>query len=259
MHCWDVSLLRTDVCPHQNLYPSGPATLYVDAGHSAESCDDSTHAHSIHHAHTWPETKWTTWRHPEPILRQKSHREPRSLTHWWDRQTARHTEGEPWVWQPATIISSCHYLPSYSQSQSWSQGHGTQSNTRRHTHVHTVQGTHTKTHRRWSWRCRRCIASRCDSLSGCCMCVVNWTDKNKHIACKKKKKKKWYEGDLAMSLFQFESGNRRRRVRLKAVHWVSGTCASAYTWLTRADSRTRSRCRNKDVSTLEHRASDGTW
>lgn len=42
LHCWDVSLLPTDVCPPQNLYLSGPATLYVHAGHSAESCDDST-------------------------------------------------------------------------------------------------------------------------------------------------------------------------------------------------------------------------
>lgn len=80
---------------------------------------------------TWPGTKWTTQYYPS--LRQKSHREPHFSTHWWDRLTLQHTEGEVWVWQPATIISSCHYLPGHSQLCS-----------RRQMHKHCIWGKHAR-------------------------------------------------------------------------------------------------------------------
>lgn len=65
---------------------------------------------SLHCVHTWPETKWTTQSYP----RQRCPWEPHFPTHWWDRLTLWLTVGEVWVWQAATIISSCHYLPSHS-------------------------------------------------------------------------------------------------------------------------------------------------
>lgn len=86
----------------------------------------------------------------KPVLRQKSLCEPHFSTHWWDRLTLQHTEGEVWVWQPATIISSCHYLPSHSQlcSQRQMHKHCMQANMHRHTHKHKHNAQHTpKTHR----------------------------------------------------------------------------------------------------------------
>lgn len=70
---------------------------------------------------TWNKVDDTTL--SKPVPRQKSHCEPHFSTHWWDRLTLQHTEGEVWVWQPATIISSCHYLPSHSQLCSQRQMH----------------------------------------------------------------------------------------------------------------------------------------
>lgn len=84
-----------------------------------------------------------------------------------------------------------------------------------------IQGTFTHRHictthqNTQEWVQSGAIASRCDSLSGCWMSVVNWADRNKHISYKKKKK------TLAMTLSQFESGSMKKCTLLKAVHWVS--------------------------------------
>lgn len=120
--------------------------------HREESCQDSTCPLSALCTHlTWNKVDDTTL--SEPVPRQKSHCEPHFSTHWWDRLTPRHTEGEVWVWQPATIISPCHYLPSHSQlcSRRQMRKHCMQANMHKHTHKHKhVCNTHTKkkkTHR----------------------------------------------------------------------------------------------------------------
>lgn len=94
---------------------SKPAiTLHVQPSCRAELCHDSICPLNSMCTHlTW--NKMDNTIQSKPIPRQKSHSEPYSSTHWWDRLTLQHTEGEVRVRQPATIISSCHYLPSYSQ------------------------------------------------------------------------------------------------------------------------------------------------
>lgn len=110
---------------------------------------NTAHAYSLHCVHTWPAKKkkvdYTIL--SKPILRQKSHYEPHFSTNSWDNLTLQHAEGEVWVWQATTVISSCHYLPSHSQlcSQRQMHEHCMQANmhrrTQKHTRVHHMQKT----------------------------------------------------------------------------------------------------------------------
>lgn len=174
--------LRTFTCPARQHRMCTPVT--------ARNHAMTAHARSIHHARTWPETKWTTRRHP------RAHPETEispgaALLNTLMRQA----DGAAHRGRAVGVTASYHnlILPLPAQQLTVAV---TESRTRHaikhaqactHTYIQTVHGTHTTTHRGWSWRCRRCIASRCDSLSGCRMSVVNWTDKNKHIAYQKKK------------------------------------------------------------------------
>lgn len=117
----------------------------VYPSHRAESCHDSTCPLTALCTHlTWNKVDDTIL--SKPVLRQKSHCEPHASTHWWDRLTLQHTEGEVWVWQPATIISSCHYLPSHSLlcSQRQMHKHCMQANMHKRTHKH-MRNTHQNT------------------------------------------------------------------------------------------------------------------
>lgn len=97
---------------------------------------NTAHAYSLHCVHlTCNKVDYTIL--SKPILRQKSHNKPHFSTNWWDNLTPQHTEGEVWVWQPATIISFSHYL--HSRSQRRMRKHCMRANihrlTQKHTHV----------------------------------------------------------------------------------------------------------------------------
>ncbi len=132
---------RTCVDSSSQLHVSRTVTLHVTEAGTQSASQSQSGIMSWQHmpAHyivcTWPGTKWTTQYYPS--LRQKSHSEPHFSTHWWDRLTLRHTEGEVWVWQPATIISSCHYLPGHSQLCSQRQMHKHCMRAHTHTSMHT--------------------------------------------------------------------------------------------------------------------------
>lgn len=105
------------------------------SSHRGKSCQDSTSPLVAMCTHlTWNKVDNTT--QTKPILRQKSHCEPHFSTHWWDRLTLQHTEREVWVWQPTTIISSCHYLHSHSQLGSQRQVHKHCIQAKMHKHTH---------------------------------------------------------------------------------------------------------------------------
>lgn len=146
-------LWLTDMCPPQTSCVQGNSTASNRCRHpkctrvTARDHVKTAHAHSALCTHlTWNKVDDTIL--SKPVPRQKSHREPHFSTHWWDRLTVQHTEREVWVWQPATIISSCHYLPSHSQlcSQRQMHKHCMQANMGKHTHKHKhMCNTHTNT------------------------------------------------------------------------------------------------------------------
>lgn len=148
-----LTMLGCPAVSHRHVSSSKPHVLRAETLHVTDAGTQSApqsqsghvvtaHARSLHSlcTHlTWNKVDDTTL--SRPVLRQKSHCEPHSSTHWWDRLTLQHTEGEVWVWQPATIISSCHYLPSHSQLRSQRQMHKHCAQVNMHKHTHKRKHT----------------------------------------------------------------------------------------------------------------------
>lgn len=136
----------TDMCPPRTSCVQGSNTVCnrcQPPSHREESCHDTTCPLTALCTHlTWNKVDDTM--PPMLVLRQKAHSEPHFPTHWWDRLTVLHTQGEVWVWQPATIISSCHYLPSHSQLCSQRQVHQCcTKHTNKHKHMCSTHKNHT--------------------------------------------------------------------------------------------------------------------